>query len=79
MSADFPSPRRASIFLLIVAVNVGAYFIREFMRGETDTGRSAHMAEMIAWGASIAPLTLTGSPLRLLTSRFLHAGLLHLF
>lgn len=33
---------------------------------------------MIRWGANIAPLTLTGEPLRLLTSVFLHAGLLHL-
>lgn len=62
------------MFMVILAVNVGVYLL-QFAQG--DAGM-AGLGKMIAWGANVAPLTLTGEPGRLLTSMFLHAGLLHL-
>lgn len=80
MNAASPAPRPAFVFMVMVilVVNVGAYLVREFTRHHVSTSEMIQMIEMIDWGANIAPLTLTQSPSRLLTSMFLHAGLLHL-
>lgn len=63
------------MYMVIVALNVGVLLMQHLARA----GEPANtLPEMLRWGANIAPLTLAGEPTRLLTSMFLHAGLLHL-
>lgn len=74
MHDPFPSSRRAFMYMVILAVNIGIYLL-QLTQGDGGMGG---LGRMISWGANVAPLTLTGEPARLFTSIFLHAGLLHL-
>ena len=52
------------------------YFLAMTLHGVDGLDPSA--AQALAWGANFAPLTLTGDRWRLLSSVFMHLGLLHL-
>lgn len=66
---------RAPCVYLLFIVNV-LLFLVELSRGVSPLKPSA--GDMIAWGANVAALTLTGDAWRLLSSMFLHIGLLHI-
>jgi rhomboid protease GluP len=62
-------------FLLLVIANIAVYVLQllagvDWMLPE--------LADMIKWGANVAPLTLLGEPWRLFTSMFLHSGFVHI-
>ncbi len=58
--------------LLLINISI---FVLEVLSGVSVF--SPRMGDLILWGANYAPLTLTGDSWRLLTSVFLHIGLLH--
>lgn len=60
---------------LLLLINV-TVFIIEALNGVSIF--SPTMKDLLIWGANYAPLTLTGDAWRLLTSMFLHVGLIHL-
>lgn len=63
------------MYLIIVAINIAVF------AWQTVTGvdpMSPRLDDLIAWGANLAPFSLTGQPWRLFTSMFLHIGLLHI-
>ncbi len=68
------APRPAFIYLLLLLLNVAVYAWQQVVgTADADT-----LQRLVASGANIAPLTLTGEPARLVSSMFLHAGVLHL-
>ena len=67
-------PARPFVYLVILGLNI-LLFAFQVVSGVDPT--SPTTLEMIAWGANIPPLTLMGEPWRLLTSMFLHIGLIH--
>ncbi len=60
---------------LLIAVNIGV-FIAQVFQGVSFTEPS--IVDLINWGADFAPLTLTTENWRLLSSMFLHIGIVHL-
>ena len=60
---------------LLLVINV-TVFVLEALSGVNIL--SPLMKDLLVWGANYAPLTLTGDPWRLLTSMFLHIGIIHL-
>jgi rhomboid protease GluP len=68
-------PRRLQVYAAIVLINVALYLVL-VLNGVHWL--KPYPAQLIPWGANVAPLTLTGDSWRLLTSMFLHIGLLHL-
>jgi rhomboid protease GluP len=60
---------------LLLLINV-SMFVLEALYGVSLF--SPRMGDLLIWGANYAPLTLTGDAWRLLSSMFLHIGLLHL-
>ena|SRR2546423_3155889 len=71
-----PPPRlRFPITSGLVAINIAVFLLMVF------TGVSAGSPtarDIIRWGANFAPLTLGGQSWRLITSVFLHIGLIHI-
>ena len=61
--------------MLLLLANV-AYFL--VMVGAGVNWQSPRTLDLLKWGGNFAPLTLTGDWWRLLTSMFMHGGLLHL-
>lgn len=60
---------------LLIAVNSGLFAV-QFLQGVSPTNPS--IMDLIRWGADFAPLTLTTENWRLLSSMFLHIGIVHL-
>ena len=60
---------------LLIAVNIGV-FAAQVLQGVSFTEPS--IVDLINWGADFAPLTLTTENWRLLSSMFLHIGIVHL-
>ena len=75
MIAQPTSIRFPAIYLIIVALNIAVFAWQVFSGVDPMTPR---MDELIAWGANLAPFSLTGQPWRLFTSMFLHIGLIHI-
>lgn len=60
---------------LLIALNVGLFLV-QFLNGVSPLEPSVH--DLIVWGADFAPLTLGTENWRLLSSMFLHIGVVHL-
>jgi rhomboid protease GluP len=60
---------------LLLLINI-SMFVIEALNGVSIF--SPRMGDLLIWGANYAPLTLRGDAWRLLSSMFLHIGLLHL-
>lgn len=60
---------------LLLLINV-TVFVAETLSGISIL--SPTVKDLLVWGANYAPLTLTGDSWRLLTSMFLHVGIIHL-
>lgn len=63
----------ASTLLLLSFVGL---FVIQLLTGVDANNPSSH--DLIVWGANVLPLTLGDEPWRLLSSAFLHIGLMHL-
>ncbi len=75
MISERTPTRFPGIYLIIVAINI-ALFAWQVVKGVDPM--SPRMDDLIDWGANLAPFSLTGQPWRLISSMFLHIGLLHL-
>lgn len=67
--------RLPGVYLIIIVINI-VLFVLAVTRGVNLMKPST--TDMIAWGANVAALSLTGDAWRLLTSMFLHVGLIHI-
>lgn len=67
--------RHFPLTLALVSMN-GLVFLLQVLSGLHPL--NPPLAAMVAWGANVAGLTLGGEPWRLLSSMFLHMGLVHL-
>lgn len=76
MHSPRPSFYLPAVSFGLILVNV-LLFAFELTRGVSALNPAG--TDMIAWGANVAALTLTGDAWRLFTSMFLHIGLLHIF
>ena len=78
MSESDPAPvpgRFPIVVAILVAANVLLYL------AQLASGvhwMEPQVAQLINWGANVAPFTLTGEPWRLFSSMFLHIGLIHI-
>jgi membrane associated rhomboid family serine protease/tetratricopeptide (TPR) repeat protein len=75
LAARAAIPRRFTITNLLITANV-AVFAAMVFSGVSLVQPT--VANMIAWGANFGPLVADGQWWRLLTSAFLHVGILHL-
>ncbi|QYF94573.1 rhomboid family intramembrane serine protease [Massilia sp. PAMC28688] len=78
-TADSGAPAAPSritpVVMLLAAISILVYLVQ---LGSGVHWMSPQVLQMIAWGANVAPLTLTDAPWRLLSSMFLHIGLIHI-
>src|SRR2546430_2092972 len=72
---SFATEPRPIITRLLVGLNV-AVFIATAVAGVSVIDPSGEA--LLRWGADFGPRTLSGEPWRLLTSTFLHFGIIHL-
>ncbi|WP_426103644.1 rhomboid family intramembrane serine protease [Massilia sp. TSP1-1-2] len=75
MNSAQPARYAPPVFLVFLGLNIVLFAI-QLLQGIDPM--SPDTVGMIRWGANLAPLTLTGEPWRLLSSMFLHFGLIHL-
>ena len=66
---------RDRLFMLLLLANVAYYLV---MVGAGVNWQSPRTLDLLQWGGNFAPLTLTGDWWRLITSMFMHGGLVHL-
>ncbi len=71
---SFKLPQQ-KVFLLLVLANIAVY-VMQIVSG-VDWNNPA-LADLVKWGANVAPLTMQGESWRLFTSMFLHIGFLHI-
>lgn len=71
-SAPLPRPLLTQILL---GINIGLFLLQVLLGVSPIKPQSA---DLIVWGANIAPFTLTGQSWRLFTCMFLHIGIVHL-
>lgn len=67
--------RRPPVTTALVGLNV-AVFVAMVASGVSLT--SPNTQQLIRWGADFGPLTLSGQPWRLLTSNYVHIGIVHI-
>ncbi|MFA7515244.1 MAG: rhomboid family intramembrane serine protease, partial [Bacilli bacterium] len=71
---DIFKPKPIIVTYLIIAINIIMYLLMETIgKGSNDP------LTLLRFGALLAPLVRGGQYLRLITSAFLHVGLIHLF
>lgn len=70
---DHLTPSTPVIWTLLT-LNIGIYALMAL----APSGRAQEAAQLIGWGSNFGPLTLGGQWWRLVTSMFLHGGLLHI-
>lgn len=75
LAPDAPRPGFA-VTLALIALNVGMFLFLAVGQGLSWTEPSN--VELTRWGANVSALTLTGDTWRLLSSMFLHGGIVHL-
>ena len=75
MNPSQPARYAPAAFLVLLAINV-LVFVIQLVKG-VDL-MTPETFQLIKWGANVSQLTLNGQPWRLLTSMFLHIGLIHL-
>jgi len=66
---------RPTLTTVLIAINVLVFVA---MVATTGALRDFTTAQVIKWGADWGPLTLGGQPWRLLTSNYVHGGILHI-
>jgi membrane associated rhomboid family serine protease len=75
MNLSRPFSRLPLVSFSLILINV-LLFVFELTRGVSALKPAS--ADMIGWGANVAALTLNGDGWRLLSSMFLHIGLIHI-
>lgn len=75
MNLSRPFFRLPLVSFILILVNV-LLFVFELTRGVSALKPAT--VDMIGWGANVAALTLNGDGWRLLSSMFLHIGLIHI-
>lgn len=68
-------PPRLSLTTILVAINVSVYVL---MALSGVSPLSPTTQQLIKWGANFGPLSLGPQPWRMLTSNYVHIGLLHI-
>ena len=69
--------KRPSVTTILVGLNI-AVFVRMVVSNLSSLWQPTS-GELIRWGADWGPLTLGSQPWRLLTSNYVHIGIIHLF
>lgn len=60
---------------LLISINIGL-FLYEVLHGMNLT--DPKIVDLLRWGADFTPLTMSAEPWRLISSMFLHIGIIHL-
>ena len=72
---DSSAVERPLLTYILLGLNIGLFLIQMLLGVNPLKPQSA---DLILWGANIAPFTLTGQSWRLFTCMFLHLGIVHL-
>lgn len=79
-SARVPQEHSRDLHLSVTAIIVGlcvAVYVAMALSGVSPLHPTTQ--QLIRWGANFGPLSLDGQPWRMLTSNYVHIGLLHIF
>src|SRR5438874_819717 len=74
-AAQRSAPSRVSLTTILVAMNVAVYLV---MAVSGVSPISPTSQQLLKWGANWGPLSLGPQPWRMLTSNYVHIGLLHI-
>ncbi len=75
VAARQPASFRLSVTTILVGLNVAVYLAMAF---SGVSPMSPTTQQLIKWGANFGPLSLGAQPWRMLTSNYVHIGLLHI-